>query len=428
MSKILIIEDDQLVANIYGNRFTRDGFQVKIAADGEAGFALFRSFRPDAVILDLMLPKVSGVDLIKRFRAEAGLEQLPIIVFSNAYLTSLMHQAQLAGATKCLSKASSMPKQVVELVRSLLPPDAPPASAETASPALPQAIAGLGPANPGDPEAAFQANLRKSFVDGLPPTLNNLRTSLQGLVKAEDESVRLMHINELYRRVHALTGNASVADVPHVARLSDALEALLRALGEKPESISASALRTIAVAVDFLGILAGQSLKPEALETPAPSVLVVDDEAVSARAVTHALGKAKLGFVTVKDPAAAYQLLAKRPFDLIFLDVDMPGMTGYELCKRLRSLPKHTQTPVVFVTGLNDFENRANSAVSGGNDFIAKPFLFIELAVKALVHVYRYRLERESRSQPPNTPAESGPHSFNPGRGELTRVAPGTVV
>jgi DNA-binding response OmpR family regulator len=48
-------------------------------------------------------------------------------------------------------------------------------------------------------------------------------------------------------------------------------------------------------------------------------------------------------------------------------------------------------TPVVFVTGLTDFESRANSTMSGGNDFIAKPFLFIELAVKALLYILRGR-------------------------------------
>jgi len=67
----------------------------------------------------------------------------------------------------------------------------------------------------------------------------------------------------------------------------------------------------------------------------------------------------------------------------------MPGMNGYELCSKIRNLPAHKKTPVVFVTGLNDLESRANSMVSGGNDFIAKPFLFIELAVKALVYLLR---------------------------------------
>jgi len=70
----------------------------------------------------------------------------------------------------------------------------------------------------------------------------------------------------------------------------------------------------------------------------------------------------------------------------------MPGMNGFELCSKLRGLPQHKKTPVVFVTGLNDLESRANSMVSGGNDFIAKPFLFIELAVKALVYIHRARL------------------------------------
>jgi DNA-binding response OmpR family regulator len=73
--------------------------------------------------------------------------------------------------------------------------------------------------------------------------------------------------------------------------------------------------------------------------------------------------------------------------------VDMPSMNGFELCTRIRTLPSYARTPVVFVTALNDLENRANSSMSGGNDFITKPFLFIELTVKALVHVMRSRLE-----------------------------------
>ena len=67
----------------------------------------------------------------------------------------------------------------------------------------------------------------------------------------------------------------------------------------------------------------------------------------------------------------------------------MPGMNGFELCTKLRNLPAHKTTPVVFVTSLNDFDSRASSMMSGGNDFIGKPFLFMELAVKALVHLLR---------------------------------------
>jgi DNA-binding response OmpR family regulator len=68
-------------------------------------------------------------------------------------------------------------------------------------------------------------------------------------------------------------------------------------------------------------------------------------------------------------------------------------MSGFELCAKLRSLPHLKKTPVIFVTSLNDFDNRTNSTMAGGNDFIAKPFLFIELTVKALIYVMRARLQ-----------------------------------
>lgn len=248
------------------------------------------------------------------------------------------------------------------------------------------------PGSSSDADAEFQAELRNSFIESLPATLVTLRTLLQGITKREDEMARLKQVHELYRRIHAVTANAGVAGLSQIAQMADALEALLKELYEKPKNITSSTLRTAASAVDFLGILFERGSLREKAELPPPSVLVVDDKAISRRAVTYALEKAKLKSVGVEDSAAAYDLLGENKFDLVFLDVDMSGMNGFELCTKLRNLPAHQKTPVVFVTSLNDFESRACSTVSGGNDFIAKPFLFIELAVKALVCVLRGRL------------------------------------
>jgi CheY-like chemotaxis protein len=238
----------------------------------------------------------------------------------------------------------------------------------------------------------FEMSLRTSFVESLPATLVVLRTLLQGLIKSKTETARLKQLHELYRRTHAVTGNAGLAGMPQIARMSDALEALLKGLYEKPKRLTASALRTVASAIDLLGALFEHGEVLDKLETSPPTVLVVDDEAISRRAMIYALEKAKLKAVNVEDPNVAYDLLAKTKFDMIFLDVDMPGMSGFELCAKLRQLPAHKKTPVVFVTSFTDFESRANSAMSGGTDFIAKPFQFSELAVKALVCVGRRRL------------------------------------
>src|SRR5487761_1904967 len=109
MKKVLIIEDDPIIANVYRNKLAVDGYQAECAADGEAGIKLMRTLAPDVIILDLMLPKMTGIEVIKQVRAEADFSKTPIIVFSNTYLTNLIQEAWKAGATKCLSKSSSSP-------------------------------------------------------------------------------------------------------------------------------------------------------------------------------------------------------------------------------------------------------------------------------------------------------------------------------
>lgn len=390
--KILIIEDDQVVANIYRNKFALDGFQAETAPDGVIGLELLRSFRPDAVLLDLLLPRVTGIEVMRQLRAQKEFEQIPVIVFSNTYLSNMVQDAWKAGATKCLSKANCTPKQVIEAVRSTLNKTDNSVPASLKPPARNHSAAAKAPVtSDADADAEFQGQLRQDFIADLPNALTSLRSLLQGLFKAENEAARVRQIQELYRRVRSLSSNAGIAGTMQIAVIADALEALLKELQDKPSGVNASTLRTIASVVDFLAILFERAASPEKT-FPQAEALVVDDEAISRRAVTFALDKANIKSTGVEDPLKAMDLLALKKFDLIFLDVDMPNMTGFELCSKIRMLPAYAKTPVVFVTGLNDLENRANSTMSGGNDFIAKPFLFIELTVKALVHVMRSRL------------------------------------
>jgi CheY-like chemotaxis protein len=389
MKNILIIEDDQIVANVYRNKLAVDGYKVEVAGDGESGLRIMRTFQPQIIILDLMLPTLSGVDVIKQIRSEPDFAKVPIIVFSNTYLTNLIQDAWRAGANKCLSKASCTPKDVIEVVRHTIGDSgAMPQKQATISEIIQPKSAETQAKN----DAAFQADLRKTFIDNLPATLLSLRNGLQALTKAENEMLRLKQVFELYRQVHALNGNAGLAGLVLIAHMSSAFEALLKEVYEKPKNINASSTRTIAAAVDFLGVLFERGTQPERQELPASKILVVDDEAISRRAIVYALEKAKPKSVDLDDPQQALKLLSENEYDLVFLDVDMPVMTGFELCAKLRALPQHKKTPVVFVTSLNDFDSRTNSTMAGGNDFIGKPFLFIELTVKALIHVMRAKI------------------------------------
>jgi DNA-binding response OmpR family regulator len=396
MKKVLIIEDDQVIANIYRNKFTVEGYQAEVAYDGESGLKTLRTFKPDIMLLDLVLPRMSGVDFIIKVRSEADFAKLPIIVFSNTYLTNMIQEAWKAGANKCLSKTNCTPKDVLDIVRQTIggevvpqpapKPDKPGKPGKPAAPAKPDFSDIEG-------DTKFLSELRQTFIDSQPANLAALRAGLQNLIKANSETDQLKDIHELYRRTHALAGNAGLAGFTHVAHMSAALEALLKELYEKPKSINTSTLRTVAAAVDFLGHLFERGKRPDNPDPPPVNILVVDDEPISQRAVVYALEKAQLPSTSTADPNAALKLLTGTPYDLVFLDVDMPGMTGFELCTKLRAMPQYKKTPVVFVTALSDFDSRTSSMMAGGNDFIAKPFLFIELTVKALIHVLRAKLQ-----------------------------------
>ncbi|HEY2329141.1 MAG TPA: response regulator, partial [Verrucomicrobiae bacterium] len=331
MKKILIIEDDQIVANVYRNKLAVDGYKAEVASDGESGLKVMRTFKPDLIVLDLMLPTISGVEVIREIRKEQEFSKVPVIVFSNTYLTNLIQEAWRAGASKCLSKANCSPKDFMDVVRhtiggsgAMTPASPPPPDA------LPAKAASLNSEN----DSEFQADLRKTFIESLPHTLYALRLGLQGFIKAENEMTRLKQVYELYRRVHALNGNAGLAGLVQIAHMSSAFEALLKEIYEKPKNINASSIRTVASAVDFLGFLFERDTLPERQEVPVSKILVVDDEVISRRAIVYALEKARLKSVNVEDPKQALELLAGNEFDLIFLDVDMPDMSGFELCAK----------------------------------------------------------------------------------------------
>ena len=420
MNKIIIIEDDAIVARIYESRLEKEGFEVEICADGQSGFYRIYEFHPDAVLLDLMLPKMNGIEILKKIRAQAETQRTPVIVFTNAYVPNMIHEAFQAGANNVFNKATLTPRQVIDALRMAIQAGASPSPTAAPTPgavrsptpaAEPPVPAATGSADAGprapfagtrildsSDDAAFQAELLQEFLASSEENLSLLRRNMQELNKAQDDSKRLPHLLELYRRVHALTGSAGMAGLYSISQMAAALEVLLKDLLEKPKNINASTMRTVANALDFVGELLARGAEAEKDDTPLGNVLVVDDEILSRRAITYALEKADLKSISIEDPQVALKLASENTFSLIFLDVQMPGMDGFELCMKIRALPVNKLTPVVFVTSLTDFKSRAKSSLSGGSDLIAKPFMFIELSVKALTYVMRSRLINPQRA------------------------------
>jgi CheY-like chemotaxis protein len=391
--RILIVDDDQVIANIYQNKFRNEGYEAEMAGDGESALEMLQRAPVDLVLLDLSLPGMNGVELLQRIRSRPETQGLPVIVFSNTYLASLMQAAVKAGATKCLTKAACTARDVLEVVRNLLTAGAAPDAAAGAGQGavhLPPSTAVGGVASAALADIDFQAKLIEAFLTSAPATIAALRHRYQAFVKHEPENMRSAELHELCRLTRSLTGAAGLAGFRKIAQMASALEALLRELHAKPAEITASTVRTISHAVDTLALLVAHAGGAQAEVSASPMILVVDDESISREMIFSALKRADLRTLSLDNSTLALQVLEQNHFDLIFLDVEMPQPGGIEVCERLRRMPSNCTTPVVFVTANSDFGSRARSSLSGGNDFIAKPFLLLELAVKALTWLFKH--------------------------------------
>ena len=337
----------------------------------------------------------------------------PVIVFTNAYVPTMINEAYQAGATQVFNKATLTPRQIIDALHTAIYSDNPDFTNSGAAPiptpgAQPAASAGTKPvesASAISKETEYQSEMVKTFNDSAPEILLSLRKMMSEFSKTTDEASKVEQLLNLYRKVHGLTGSAGLAGLHNISLLSSALEVLLKELYDKPKNVNASTLRTVASSIDFVFELFQKAPKTNLLDRKPVEILVVDDEILSRRAVSYALEKAGLKAASVEDPQTALNLVGEKQFDLIFLDVQMPGIDGFELCTKIRVVALNKTTPVIFVTNLNDLKSRARSSLSGGNDFIAKPFMFIELSVKALTYVMRNRLATFANAPETSRPA-----------------------
>jgi len=120
MNKILIIEDDPVAGHIYRTRLTKEGYAVEVATDGQSGFARLLELRPAGLLLDLMLPKTSGIELLRKIRALEYFQDLPVITFTNAFIPSVIEEAREAGATRVFDKFTMTPLMLAEAFRAAI--------------------------------------------------------------------------------------------------------------------------------------------------------------------------------------------------------------------------------------------------------------------------------------------------------------------
>jgi CheY-like chemotaxis protein len=217
-------------------------------------------------------------------------------------------------------------------------------------------------------------------------------------------------LGELSAAVCSLAEEAQRAALNSTHRLGSALEGLLRKLHQRGDYCTSTALDAVGGALDLLEELCRLGVEPDLAATPL-RVLVVDDDLIARRAFARAL---QVGFDrpdNAPNGEAALALASEKPFDVILLDMHMPGMDGSTTCEKIHQTPANHETPIVFVTGQDDREARSHAARSGGRGFIPKPVLASEITLTALTLALRRRLSQPGSARSGRTNVASGRRS-----------------
>lgn len=120
MTKIGIIEDDQVISQMYRMKFEADGFDVQLADNGKQGVAMVKDFTPDLILLDLQMPNMNGAEALAEIRSSDWGKQIPVIILTNLGEEEAPKSLRSLGIHSYIVKADLTPRQVVAHVKDAL--------------------------------------------------------------------------------------------------------------------------------------------------------------------------------------------------------------------------------------------------------------------------------------------------------------------
>lgn len=114
--KILLVEDEELILELLQRKLSQEGYQVSVARDGQEGLKLMKAVSPDLVLLDIVMPKMGGFEVMEEMSKDRDLRRIPVIIISNSGQPVELDRAKELGAKDWLIKTEFDPQEVIEKV------------------------------------------------------------------------------------------------------------------------------------------------------------------------------------------------------------------------------------------------------------------------------------------------------------------------
>lgn len=119
-TKVLIVEDDKFLSELISTKLDKEGFNIALAGDGETGLKKAEEFKPEIILLDIMLPGMDGFEVLEKLKANAELKKIPVIILSNFGQESKVERGLQLGAVDYLVKANFTTGEIVAKIKEIL--------------------------------------------------------------------------------------------------------------------------------------------------------------------------------------------------------------------------------------------------------------------------------------------------------------------
>ena len=117
MKKILLIEDEEIMIDILQRKLSKEGYEVSKAVDGKEGLEMMKEIKPDLILLDIVMPKMGGFEVMEAMAQDSSLKRIPVIVISNSGQPVEINRVKKMGAKDWLIKTEFDPQEVLDKVR-----------------------------------------------------------------------------------------------------------------------------------------------------------------------------------------------------------------------------------------------------------------------------------------------------------------------
>lgn len=117
MKKILLIEDEEIMVDILQRKLTKEGYDISVARNGEEGLKTMKEVKPDLILLDIIMPKMGGFEVMETMSKDSKLKKIPVIVISNSGQPVEINRVKKMGARDWLIKTEFDPQEVLEKVK-----------------------------------------------------------------------------------------------------------------------------------------------------------------------------------------------------------------------------------------------------------------------------------------------------------------------